>query len=728
MSDSAPHRVPGAAFRGSRCGVFFGSRATARPRPPFLGVWVAGVIALGMGAARLEADSMEAWWPIDNAQLQEKAPRLDPDAPAEVLDCHILIDDRDRPASKTTRTYYRYKVYDPSKATSITRISARSASLDGEIYFDVDVKARLILPDGTTRLFGRESIQERDLSRNGSAKTWLTRVFGPSGYALKEKFLATEGIVPGAILEVQTVARQERPGSFTSIVLQLENVPIRHLRLELQAADPSRLQPITTLLNLGTLKIDREADLKRKSVVITGENLPGYVDEPFVGPLIDRALTFVLDYRAVNSSLPTHYPFEHKRFDPKDGIWTEWGTIAYIVEQDVTRPSRAIGALTGKVTSGAATEREKAVRIHNYVRERWAAFKKTPHQAVFNPWLALPMAEDVAEFEKHHDTFIPEASFVHLALAMYRAAGLEAQYILLANNRTISFNPRMGFEEFMPNMCARVRVGGDWCFSMPNASPPLPFGALPWVNRGSRGLIAEDGKAEFFDIPETPYSDSEVKNTGVFTLDADGSLEGTCRRVLTGIMAANLRGKYGEGERAALSHHVADALKDELKADSVEVSAVQGFDDPDSPIVIDYQAHFPDYAEMAKRRMSFRVNPFRGQNTSPFSSETRHYNINFPYRWTDSDQFRVKFPPGYSLEAPSSPPSQPGKAFSYSIAISGSSKAGEIRVDRTYVSNAEIVPASSYPALKSWFDMMARSDAHELVLVRPEAPPVAGVK
>jgi hypothetical protein len=665
---------------------------------------------------------MEEWWPIDKAQLEEKAPKLDPDAPAEILDGRIVIDDRDRPASKTTHTYYRYKVFDPAKATNITRISSQSTSYQGETFVDVDVKARLIRPDGTTRLFGKESLQERDISRSGEAKTWVTKVFGSSGYEVKEKFLATEGVEPGSILEVQQDIEQKNPGNFMTWVLQREGIPTRHLRLELLPADVTRLAPITTLLNQSGFIIEKQADPKHKRVELTARDLPGFVNEPFAPPVIERALTLVVSYRPVNGSLPTHYPFGHRHFESTDGPWVETATIAYVVQEDVTHASLTLNSLVAKVTAGATSNKQKAAYIHAYVRGRWAEFVKTPRRAGYNMREPLPEVDDVARFEKHPDLFIPPISFVHLAFAMYRTAGLEAQILLLPDERVGGFSPRVAFEEFLSTSCVRVRIDGNWVYSAPIALPGLPLGSLPWENCGNKGLIVQDGKAVFVDVPEAPASASQQTNAGTFTLDSDGGLEGTCSRTLLGQMAANLRAKYGQGEPAALNRHLGEALKEELKADSVDVQSVTGFDDPDAPIVVAYAVHFPDYAETAKRRLTFRVNPFRGQNSSPFSSETRHYNVTFPYRWTETDEATVTLPPDYELEAPSSPPSQPGSAFSYTISISGSTKAGKIKVDRTYFSNAEVVPTSSYHALKQWFDMMARSDGHELVLVRSASP------
>jgi hypothetical protein len=45
----------------------------------------------------------------------------------------------------------------------------------------------------------------------------------------------------------------------------------------------------------------------------------------------------------------------------------------------------------------------------------------------------------------------------------------------------------------------------------------------------------------------------------------------------------------------------------------------------------------------------------------------------------------------------------------------------QIHVRREFVSDLTGVPASAYPTLKRWYDLVAQGDVHELVLARTHA-------
>jgi hypothetical protein len=668
---------------------------------------------------------MEPWWPVDTTQLKETAPALSPDAPAEVLDWKIEVDDRARPSASTVHQYIRYKIFDPEKAAAITRVSQSNFSYEGSELLGTEMKARLIRPDGTIREFGKESVQERDLSRNGREKTWLTRLFGSSGIEVKEKFLATGGIEPGSVLEFQFMSTQRFPGTYFSLILQREGIPVRRVRLEQTLADPLMLTPLPVILNAAGLNVKLSGDVKKKAIVITAENLPGYSNEPFQAPIFNRALTYFGSYRWRNLRLLTNESFDARHIDGKEGPWAGFTAIAYIFEQDVTRTTKAIKRLSDEVTAGAQSDEERARRVHSYVQGRLLAFLKTPRTAMMRNDVAMPMSEDVANFEKNPGEFIRPMNFVYLAIALYRAAGLEAQMILLPRNDTVLFSPKMDSETFLPDSCVRVRVAGKWIFSKPSESPLVAFGYLPSENRGGEGLVVQDRKVEFIEIPESAASESVATNSGHLELGADGQLSGSCRRSLTGQLALNLRRLLKGKKTEDLHRELGDMLKEEFKADVVDVKSVEGFDDPEAPLTVDYSLHIADYAEVTKQRVIFRANVFHGLTPSPFSSDTRHNSIVFPYKWSERDELNLQLPQGYVFESPSSPPSQPGNVLNYTIAMSRSPKKNKLVVNRAFDCNAEEFPASSYATVKKWFDSMAQSDGHELILVRVPTPPPA---
>jgi hypothetical protein len=157
-----------------------------------------------------------------------------------------------------------------------------------------------------------------------------------------------------------------------------------------------------------------------------------------------------------------------------------------------------------------------------------------------------------------------------------------------------------------------------------------------------------------------------------------------------------------------------------LKADSVDVTSVKGVDNPEATLAIAYTLHCADYAEVTKNRLIFRPSVFHGLTPAPFSASTRHSNIIFPYRWTEEDRFNVRIPAGYELESADAPPSQPGDAFNYVTSIEYVRAQNNLAVTRSFSCNEEEFTVEAYPSIKTWFDSVAVSDAHQLILKRSD--------
>jgi hypothetical protein len=689
-------------------------------------LWVVALLASISSESKILASGMEAWRPVSAALLQEKTPAIDPNAPAEVLEWTLKIDDSERPQRSTIHEYIRYKIFDPERAVNLTRVSATGYSNYGSDYRNVDVRARLILPNGTQKEFGKESIQERDLVKSANNGNWVSRVFGPAGVEMKEKFLAIGAIEPGSIVEFQYQTRQDYPGPFYAFLLQRNGVPVRSLKFEQVFADSGLYSTSATLLNSSGLDVKETASPQKTSITVTAANLPAYENETFDGPIYSRVLTFIGNYRPRGERLITVHPFEAREFPPNSSPWVGFATMGYLGEQDLTRPTLELKKLANTITAGATTDDERALRIHRYVRDLYQKFLKGSQNGAYRPNFALPEAGEVAEYSKHADQHFWPVNFLYLAVALYREAGLQTQVLLLPDCNFVFFSPKLTSNVFLPGACARVLVGASWKYSMPQTEVPLPFDSLPWNNRGGVALIAQDSKAEFIDVPEAPASETDVTNSGKLELGADGSLGGRCSRVVSGEVAARVRKEMGNEVTDEVKRRLADGVRDEIKADTLTVVSVDGLGEPDKPVSFDFDVHWDNYAEATKERIIFRPSVFHGLSNSLFSDDVRHNRIIFPYKWADHDNLTIQLPQGYSFEAPSIPPSQPGKVFDYEISISVYKKSNRIAFTRTFTNNGEVIPAAAYPVVKQWFDSMAESDGHELILVKAAMPQAAG--
>ncbi|MGD1032639.1 MAG: hypothetical protein ABSA05_16035 [Opitutaceae bacterium] len=672
------------------------------------------------------AEEAATWDPISPADLAETQSAANPEAPAAVLFWKIEIDDRDLvPTGRHVTEYIRYKVYDPSRTEDITRIAGIEESVEGTKVSDVTIRGRLTLPDGTVREIGQDSIHERPLLRRATEDTFLQRLFGSEGAELKEQFVAVEGIKPGSVLEFRTDSNLRLTYNFIKNLQKL-NIPVRHVDCTVDLFQGKEFNGAAFSANPTGLTIDQSFDQKRAVYHVSASNLPPLVDEPMAPTVNSRSLT-VFDYED-NTMLALRHPMNSVRTVAADGPWAPVAAKVGMIEADATLVFAQAQVNEAKtVVAGAASETEKARRIHNFVHDLYMKFRVSvaAKGPVVSHFADMPL-DFVMDFDKHPNGTVTAGDFLWLEIAMDRAFGIESQAVLLPNRNVMPFNPRLPSALFVPQIAARVKVDGAWKISLPNLQEWVPFGWVPARFQNGVALVAHDGKQEFVDVPYTPAAQSTIEETGSFALNPDGSLEGHGHRRLTGEPAIALRPRQRDATDSQFQAIVARRLKTQFPSAEIKVTSVAGLGDPDVPLEFDFDLKWPAYATATKTRLIFLPFAIHGQAPPQFSASERKYSVEFPFRWREIDDVSLQLPAGYELESPTAPPSAVvGDVLSYKVSI-GAADAKGIRIRRDFVSDLSGVPATAYPTLKKWYDMVAQGDMHELVIAKakPAAAPV----
>jgi hypothetical protein len=689
--------------------------------------WLGMYLGFFAGSASLFAAAKVTWKPIPPDELSSTAPLVEPEAPAELVLWNIEIDDRDFPEVRQVREYLRYKIFVPDKAEQATRISGLAASYDGREVGKVNLRARLVRPDGTTQEFGEESIQERSLMRSGAEQTLVHRLFGSDGVEIKEKFLAVTGIVPGAILEFQTTYTDNQPSFIIRHTLQQNNIPVRKMEYLQKVSRDSDYNHRAFALNLPIGHANFKEDPKARTIAVTATNIPSLVHEPFDGPACDFALTVMSCYTPVNELRLTR-SVEHSVHvdEQKTGPWSTLATRMFLQEEDGSDPTERVKKLAAEITKAEATPLEKARRIHNYVQDLYLRFihlpklKNPPRPTLENLARSL---DDVIDCEKNREsmTGISTADFLWLAIGLYKAAGLDAHTVILPDSSFSHFDRRLIASMFLRFYCAAVRIEGKWWLSYPNSRTYLPFGMVWAMHEGQGGLLAQLGPQEFIEVPSTPAEKTVATNTGTFRLGADGSLSGEGKRRLTGHLALNLRSALrGQGEKKQNST-VRQRIVEDFKGAEVTITKTTGLTDPDAPIEISFKLRIPNFAILTKDRIVFRPSVYRLQSSSPFPAATRQHWVQFPYAWQEIDSFTIETPPGYAPESNTAPTAAPGEVLSYRTRIAFEISKRLVHLRREFSSKVIYVPDTSYHDLKTWYDLVASGDQHELIFIRNQA-------
>jgi hypothetical protein len=660
------------------------------------------------------------WLPVTPEELSQAKPSLEADAPAEIVFWTVEVDDRQLPHERTTTEYIRYKIFDPEKSDDVTRIT--DVQMDKSSR-QTQMRARLILPNGKIQEFGKESIKERALAKQGREKGflgWLTS----SDQEVKQRFLAIPGVEAGAVLEYQSTRVERYPELVSMSLAQREGIPVRRFDYLCRVfEDEDEMYNQLFVLHPQTAKLNK--DKKAHTVTLTATDLPSLKDEPFVGPMSDYALTLLICYdRVLLNLLPRSgkVPLPGK-VDATNGPWSVYSTLMNWVERDRSVPTKRTTALAATITAGAKDEAEKARRIHRHVQAmhlRWT--NRVSTKVAPDRQRSPDSLDDVVDWENQPEVNLRASDFLWLAISLYQAAGLEAHLILLPDRDFARFREVNVSSVFLSDWAAAVRLGGQWRFSFPTYSYELPFGLLPPQHEGQPGLLALDRKQEFVPVPPSPPEVTQVTTMGVFEVDQDGTLTGDCRRAFTGHRAAAIRAQLlaaAADKRDALARAKFDF---DERIVEFTLTKTEGLNDCDKPLELTGKIRWPGFAVLTKDRLLIRPAVFRVDATSPFSSTDRRYPVHFRYRWQEVDRLAIRPPVGYEPEAPVGPVPMVGDTMSYQAQLSYDPAKRYLHLRRDFMCNLSDIEIKEYPVLKNWYDRLGRGDQHEIVFRKRPAP------
>jgi hypothetical protein len=701
------------------------------------------------------------WLPVTSEELKAAAPLLEPEAAAEVLFRKIEVDDRDLPEESVTREYLRYKIYKPEKAERLMWISRNETGSSGGFLGESDVKleARLILPDGTIKLFGREAIRERTLAESASEKTLLNRLFGAPSFTTKEKFLAIPGIEAGAVLEYVVETKYAGPvRSLVVQVLQLFDFPTRRVEFSTLKGRDSTYAFRCFVLNRrigGAVMEERD---KGRVVAVTATNLPSITREPLMGNPGDYALVLMSCYHRLDRIILNRSSADLDfTTDPgKTGPWSPMATNAYASEADCAVATPRVKKLATEITATAKTPTERAAVIHRYAQERAAEFRKLPARKITREnFLAnrIKSLDDLLDYAKNPDLVgAGTADFLWLALALYRETGFEARSLMLPDCQFVPFTRQFVSEVLLPHPAVQVKIDGQWVFSVPHEASLQPLGGIPWYSKGQQALLAQPPKPEqFIETPDAAPTDAMIANGGDFALATDGTLTGTGKRRYIGHSAQVVRialsrqkdpkapqryfakllnadfkrsGTKGSPDPTAPSGAEAPVEGEPVETGPVTIIKITGLDAA-GDIDVDYALTLPDYALAAGDRLILRPSLFRLNFKAPFVAATRTSAIRFPYAWQELDFLSLKLPEGYAPDLAEPPPSLPSSALHYRNKLTYLAESRTLRLRREFSCQGITFPVTSYPGVKTFYDEMARGDQYELALFKTAAPAAA---
>jgi hypothetical protein len=634
---------------------------------------IAWLALLGALCAHAAVD----WKPVDASELSLKAPRVDKDAPAEILFREVRIEFKSDGVYKSE--YARIKVFtDPGREQGTVSVP----------YFDKDkireASGRTTKPNGSTQELAKDAIFDRTVVKANAHK-------------LKVASFALPNVEAGDVIEYSWRARNELRA---------------HERIEIQAEIPSERVRVVFQNAVDALLVHWiYLNLPNPDERVSGEtsmefaNLPGIHKEPLMPPE-DMAHGWML-------------------FICRGRYQTSFSEVPFEILKKQLKTGRNLRRVAQEVAANAPSDEDKLRNLYAYCQSR---IRKAGEDAG---------AEELSQRKENRD---PEDTLKagmgtgldidSLFVALARAVGLEARWSTLPDAGEIIYD-RITMEDpyFLRAYDVAVRVGGLWRFFDP-ATHQLPFGALRWQEEGQPAMLMDEqaGQAQWSHTPVTPAAASASKHFAKLQLAADGTLEGDVHIGYTGHYALEERQKMAEQGEREWQKKFADGLRNRWKGAEVSDLRVEHRDELGKPLLVLLHLRVPGYASRTGKRLFLQPAIFRAGAAPLFAAKTRQQPVYFHYSWSEDDQYIFDLPAGYSLDSADvpSPIVTNGINLRYEVhaSVSGASQLAYHRSLSCGRGGPMVVPVEQYPGLKTVMDAVQESDDHTLALKQttPEGP------
>ncbi len=643
-------------------------------------------ISLGFFLIGLPAAGAEPWRPVTPRELALQQSPIEKDAEAEALfwDIRVLDEAQNNEYPHTVMTHYiRMKIFtEQGKDKHGTVI----LPYGGKIHIS-DISGRTIQPDGTVIELGKDAIFDKN-------------VISANGLKIRARTFAMPAVERGSIIEYQW--REDKSDQLANHVpLPLQgDLPIEEITYHVKPITspwfPYRMRFLS--LNGATPSFQPEG---RGYYALSVRAVPAFHREPLEPP--DNALRqWALVY------------YEPDQGQSEDQYWNTVGKELYQNFKSEIKVNDDVKRIAETAMQGATTPEDKIAHLAEYCRKNI--------KDVHGEEITLQERDKAKKNNTTVDTLRRgegTAYQINLAFAsLVQAAGFEARLARLPDRGDTLFSRHYLTPYFLRSSAIAVNLAGKWQFyDVSNRN--LPNGMLRWQEEGVEALISDSRNPSFVLTPITPAQKSRTSRMAQFTLDAEGTLEGDVREVLSGHEALNWRSRFAADTPAEQEQALRRSLVaryHEARITDVKFSVP---DDPASGAAYTYHIKVPGYAQRTGKRL-FLIPAFFEIGMRPrFPESKREHPIYFHFPWSETDSVTIKLPENYDLDhadAPASLGFPPSGEYKVRIAVS---KDRQIIYERNFVMGADgniLFDVQNYPALKRIFDQVHERDGHMLTL------------
>ena len=398
-----------------------------------------------------------------------------------------------------------------------------------------------------------------------------------------------------------------------------------------------------------------------------------------------------------------------------------WDTESKFWAEEADNFAKATGAIkkgAASLVSPGDTDEQKARKIYAAVMK----LDNTDFSRVKSE--AERKKEKLKEIHSVDDVWKNQAgagnSIALLYVALARAAGLKVWPMQIVDRSRAIFDSDYLSARQLEDYIAILNLGGKEVYVDPGQKL-CPFGSLHWAHTLSAGFREADTGPVLAETPASIYTQNVDQRSADLTVDADGSVKGTARIVLTGAEALEWRQRALENDLEEVKKEFNEDLQGDMP-DGVEGAFDHFLGLEDSESVLMAAVNITGRMGTATgKRMILPGLFFESRAKHPFvAQDKRTTPIDVHYPVMEKDDVVYHLPPGYSVE--SAPTKSDVTWAGYAaLKISSAARAGTLEVARAFGRNFTVIGPETYNDLHDFYLKLAAADQQQIVLARAAA-------
>ncbi|MBN2493329.1 MAG: DUF3857 domain-containing protein [Deltaproteobacteria bacterium] len=338
--------------------------------------------------------------------------------------------------------------------------------------------------------------------------------------------------------------------------------------------------------------------------------------------------------------------------------WNTLGQTYYKWFTHYGRPPSKPAELAEKATAGISEPRDRARAIHDWVKANLNIQDVDTLSWVPREYEIATL--DIGDLLEEKNASPEQAA--NLMWLMMKSVGIDATVLLAIDD----MNPPVIEELPYLYQFTHPLLALDDGTLIDTTHRQCPFGQIPWVFEGKKGLWLKGATVSFRDIPESSQQANRRTTTIRGKVDPAGDVEIDYSSEIRGQLAFAFRRFFGPMTPKEREEQVRYLLTAGAEKGLVEEYSFTHMDEPAEPLGLKAKIKVPGYSEVLRDKMVMKLGAFVHHMVCPVlrdrlglylyvcpkpMTDTRANPVQFPFKRLEEMDVKVDFPAGFQLQA-----------------------------------------------------------------------------